>query len=133
MTSREHAHFGSVKWCILYLSDIFASSAELEQQGPNDTSFSCARRTDDFFFILVAVGTHYSVEFGYIDNLRNGEVVTENLTKRRAELLRKARTIDGITSTWTIDGRIVCLLENGRKVTVQTDSDLTNVRQQCRC
>ena len=59
-------------------------------------------------------------------------VVTENLTKRRAELLRKARTIDGITSTWTIDGRIVCLLENGRKVTVQTDSDLANVRQQCR-
>ena len=41
-------------------------------------------------------------------------------------------TIDGITSTWTIDGRIVCLLENGRKATVQTDSDLANVRQQCR-
>ena len=39
---------------------------------------------------------------------------TTTLTKRRAELLRKARTIDGITSTWTIDGRIVCLLSNGR-------------------
>ena len=59
-------------------------------------------------------------------------VVTENLTKRRAELLRKARTIDGITSTWTIDGRIVCLLSNGRKETVQTDSDLASVRQLCR-
>ena len=58
--------------------------------------------------------------------------VTENLTKRRAELLRKARTIDGITSTWTIDGRIVCLLSNGRKETVQTDSDLASVRQHCR-
>ena len=32
------------------------------------------------------------------------------------------RTIDGITSTWTIDGRIVCLLSNGRKETVQTGS-----------
>ena len=59
-------------------------------------------------------------------------VVTENLTKRRAELLRKARMIDGITSTWTIDGRIVCLLANGRKVTVQTDSDLASVRHNCR-
>ena len=59
-------------------------------------------------------------------------VVTENLTKRRAELLRKARTIDGITATWTIDGRIVCLLSNGRKETVQTDSDLASVRQLCR-
>ena len=59
-------------------------------------------------------------------------VVTENLTKRRAELLRKARTIDGIPSTWTIDGRIVCLLSNGRKETVQTDSDLASVRQLCR-
>ena len=59
-------------------------------------------------------------------------VVTENLTKRRAERLRKARTIDGITSTWTIDGRIVCLLSNGRKETVQTDSDLASVRQLCR-
>ena len=59
-------------------------------------------------------------------------VVTENLTKRRAELLRMARTIDGITSTWTIDARIVCLLSNGRKETVQTDSDLASVRQLCR-
>ena len=48
-------------------------------------------------------------------------IVTENLTKRRAELLRKARTIDGITSTWTINGRFVCLLANGRKEIVQTD------------
>ena len=41
----------------------------------------------------------------------------------------------GITSTWTIDGRIVCLLSNGRKETVQTvqtDSDLASVQQHCR-
>ena len=54
-----------------------------------------------------------------------------NLTKRRAKLLRKARTIDGITSMWTMDGRIVCLVANGRKVTVQTDSELASVRQHC--
>ena len=34
-------------------------------------------------------------------------VVTENLTKRRSYLLRMARTIEGVTSTWTIDGRII--------------------------
>ena len=36
------------------------------------------------------------------------------------------------SSTWTINGRIVCLLANGRKETVQTDSDLASVRQHCR-
>ena len=50
--------------------------------------------------------------------------------KRRAT--SQACTIDGITSTWTIDGIIMCFLANGRKETVQTDSDLASVRQQCR-
>ena len=59
-------------------------------------------------------------------------VITENLTKRRSELLQKARLVDGVVATWTIDGRIVCLVGNGRKVTVVTDRDLANVRELCR-
>ena len=59
-------------------------------------------------------------------------VVTENLTKRRSDLLRIARTIEGVTSTWTIDGRIVCLLTNGNKESIQTDADVDRVRSMCR-
>ena len=59
-------------------------------------------------------------------------VITENLTKRRSELLQKARSVDGVVATWTIDGRIVCLVGNGRKVTVVTERDLDNVRELCR-
>ena len=51
-------------------------------------------------------------------------VITENLTKRRAELLAKARDTASVKATWTADGRIVCLLEDGRKVAVDTDNDL---------
>ena len=51
-------------------------------------------------------------------------VLTENLTRRRAELLAKARATAGVKATWTADGRIVCLLEDGRKVSV-TDLYIT--------
>ena len=51
-------------------------------------------------------------------------VLTENLTRRRAELLAKARATAGVKATWTADGRIVCLLEDGRKVSVDTENDL---------
>ena len=59
-------------------------------------------------------------------------VVTENLTKHRSYLLRMARTIEGVTSTWTLDGRIICLLTNGNKETMQTDGDLDRVRSLCK-
>ena len=51
-------------------------------------------------------------------------VVTENLTKRRSELLTKARTAPNVAATWTTDGRIICLLASGRKVTVTTEQQL---------
>ena len=34
-------------------------------------------------------------------------IITEHLTKRRAELLSKARALDIVKAAWTIDGRIV--------------------------
>ena len=59
-------------------------------------------------------------------------VITENLTKQRMELLRKARTVDEVKSTWTIDGRIICLLTSGRKETIVHERDLVNLRELCR-
>ena len=44
-------------------------------------------------------------------------VITENLTKTREQLLKKAREMDNVENAWTIDGRIVCLLRSGRKET----------------
>ena len=51
-------------------------------------------------------------------------VVTENLTRRRNDLLKKVRSLDTVSCAWTTDGRIVCLLEDGRKVTVQHERDV---------
>ena len=57
-------------------------------------------------------------------------VVTENLTKRRSELLRKVRSFDNVECAWTIDGRIICLLADGKKLAVQTECDVPAVRGQ---
>ena len=51
-------------------------------------------------------------------------VITENLTRRRMDLLRKARASANVEASWTSDGRIVCLLSTGRKVTVTNESHL---------
>ena len=59
-------------------------------------------------------------------------VVTENLTKHRSYRLRMARTIEGVTSRWTRDGRIICVVTNGNKETIQTDGDLDRVRSMCK-
>ena len=51
-------------------------------------------------------------------------VVTENLTRRRNDLLKKVRSLDTISCAWTTDGRIVCLLGDERKVTVLHERDI---------
>ena len=51
-------------------------------------------------------------------------VITENLTRRRVNLVRKARDSPNVEASWTSDGRIVCLLTNGRKVTVTNECHL---------
>ena len=50
-------------------------------------------------------------------------VITENLTKRRSELLNRTRTQPDVKAAWTTDGRIVCLLENGEKRAIVTERD----------
>ena len=56
-------------------------------------------------------------------------MITENFTKQRME--QKARTVDGVKSTWTIDGRIVCLPTSVRKETIVHERDLDNLRELC--
>ena len=56
-------------------------------------------------------------------------VITENLTKRRTEMLNRTRTQPGVKCAWTTDGRIVCLLENGEKRTIVTERDLTQLHR----
>ena len=55
-------------------------------------------------------------------------VLTENLSRRRAELLSMARDKANVKATWAADGRIICLLEDGRKVAIETEKDL---RERC--
>ena len=57
-------------------------------------------------------------------------LITENLTRRRSELLNKAKTLNNVTATWTSEGRIVCLLSSGRKVFVTTVQDRRQLDQQ---
>ena len=46
-------------------------------------------------------------------------VITENLTKRRSELLHRTKSQPDVKVAWTTDGRIVCLLESGEKRTIK--------------
>ena len=57
-------------------------------------------------------------------------LITENLTRRRSELLNKAKTLNNVTATWTSDGCIVCLLSSGRKVSITSVQDLRQLDQQ---
>ena len=56
-------------------------------------------------------------------------LIHEYLTRRRSELLNKAKTLNNVTATWTSDNRIVCLLSSGRKVSVTTVQDLCQLVQ----
>ena len=58
-------------------------------------------------------------------------VITENLTRRRVDLLRKARASANVDASWTSDGRIVCLLTNGQKVTNECHLKGLKVLSQC--
>ena len=54
-------------------------------------------------------------------------VITENLTRRRIDLLNRAKGLQSVNAAWTSDGRIICLLGNGRKVTINSEQDLRNI------
>ena len=57
---------------------------------------------------------------------RQNCLLLNGMTKRRAELLGKACAKAGVKVTWTADGRIICLLEDGRKIAIDTPRDLSD-------
>ena len=50
-------------------------------------------------------------------------VITENLTTRRIDLLNRAKGLRTVNATWTSDGRIMCLLGTGQKVSIYSEQD----------
>lgn len=56
----------------------------------------------------------------------SGLLITENLTRRRSELLQAAKASPSVEAAWTKDGRIILLLENNKKVSVSSLSELNN-------
>ena len=56
-------------------------------------------------------------------------VITENLTKRRSELLNRTRTQPDVKCAWTTDGRIGCLLENGEKRAIVSECDIAQLHR----
>ncbi len=54
-------------------------------------------------------------------------VITENLTKRRADLLRSTKQHSSVERAWTIDGRIQCLTTSGNFKSINHQRDLANL------
>ena len=58
--------------------------------------------------------------------LKGTKVVITELTKRRIDLLNRAKGLRNVNTAWTSDGRIICLLGNGRKVSIGARSHKTS-------
>ena len=56
-----------------------------------------------------------------------GMGITESLTPARLALLKTAQQNPKVTSAWSLDGRIICLLQNNHKVTVSSMAQLENI------
>lgn len=57
----------------------------------------------------------------------SGIGITENLTSRRLKLLQRAKEYEKVSSAWTSDGRIICLLEDDSTIVVEKESDLNKL------
>jgi hypothetical protein len=53
-----------------------------------------------------------------------GKLITENLTIKRQKLMIQAASMEAVDTTWSMDGRIICLLNNKKRVTVTKHDDL---------
>ena len=56
-----------------------------------------------------------------------GISISESLTTKRYDLYKATQRNTAIKSTWTLDGRIICLLNNNKRIVVQTIKDLNNI------
>ena len=56
----------------------------------------------------------------------SGFVITESLTPTRMNLLKEAKARDETVQVWSSDGRIICLLKNGKTVKIESLKDFEN-------
>ena len=67
------------------------------------------------------------------NHVQRHETSRHGKSKQRNELLKKVRLFDNVQCAWIIDGRIVCLLADGKKVAIQTGRDvLAGYKTGCR-
>ena len=57
-----------------------------------------------------------------------GKLITENLTVKRQALLAQASSLDTVEATWSIDGRIICLIKDNKRVTITKVEDLKKLK-----
>jgi hypothetical protein len=57
----------------------------------------------------------------------SGVTITESLTSRRMEILHAANNSDATQTVWSLDGRIMCLNNNGKRVFLRDVSDVDNL------
>lgn len=57
----------------------------------------------------------------------SGVVISENLTLRRQKLLRDASNLDQVQAAWTTDGKVICLLQNKKRITLTSPKDFNKL------
>lgn len=55
---------------------------------------------------------------------RTGITITEDLTKKNFEILKKAQAHSCTTTAWSSNGKIIVQLKNGKKLKIDIDTDL---------
>jgi len=61
---------------------------------------------------------------------RGAPFLVEDLTKRRYQLLAKARNLSGTKGAWSKEGKIYIRLANGRALQITEDTDWTSLQEQ---
>ena len=56
-----------------------------------------------------------------------GTTISENLTVVRSGLLKAAQSKQSVVNAWSMDGRIICLLNNGKRFTITNDEHLKRI------
>ena len=59
----------------------------------------------------------------------SGISISESLTPQRQALLNTVKQHPAVTSSWTMDGRIICLLPSNNKVVIERKKDLSKLTQ----
>ena len=96
-----------------------------------DRSHRIGRKSSSRARPIIVKFTAYNIRNKVFRAKRNlkgqGITITESLTKLRLQLLKEAKLINGVVTTWTMDGRIFCLRSDDSVVVVERKQDLSKV------